>query len=151
MQNPVLPDTRPASVADAKDLTHIRAQCFHETWQEKTFADMINDTKNICLIIPGTAYVLAQKIPPEAELITIAVMPEHRRRGIAQNLLSHLWQILQSDGIHALYLEVNETLTGAQNLYRKIGFESTGRRKGYYQNSRGIREDAILMRLQTPL
>ncbi len=112
---------------------------------------MLAEPQNLCLIIPNIAYALAQKIPPEAELITIAVAPEYRRNGLAENLLIKLWQDLQHEGISTFHLEVNETLAGARALYQKLGWETVGRRKNYYQNSAGIREDAILMRWQTPI
>jgi len=149
MQNRKLmqPDIRIATAADATDLAAIRAQCFNKSWDEKTFSDLFASPDIICLTIPNIAYALAQKIPPESELITIAVAPAHRRRGIAENLLQNLWQNLLQHGIHTIHLEVSENLIPAQNLYKKLGFQPIGRRTNYY----GAGQDAILMRLERPL
>jgi len=141
------PDIRIATTADAPDLTAIRAQCFNKSWDEKTFSDILNNPNIICLIAPNIAYALVQKISPESELITIAVAPAHRRRGIAENLLQNLWQNLLKHGIDTIHLEVSEKLIPAQNLYKKLGFQPIGRRTNYY----GVGQDAILMRLERPL
>lgn len=151
MPNPILPDHRLATPADAQNLHHIRSQCFHDAWSVDSFQTMLADEKHICLIISDVAYILALKIRPEAELITLAVVPEFQRRGIGEQLLSQLINHLNHQEIHTLHLEVNETLIPARHLYEKMGFQVVGHRPGYYLNSTGIREDAILMRLETPL
>lgn len=151
MQNPALPDIRVATVADAGNLAVIRAQCFDNAWNIDGFAEMLGQAGAICLIAPDIAYALARKISPEAELITIAVVPEFRRRGIAENLIHQLWHSLRADGIETLHLEVNHKSLPARELYAKMGFSEVGRRRDYYLDSLGERHDAILMRLQTPL
>ncbi len=138
-------NARPITMDDAADLFFIRGQCFEKNWNLKTFEETIAQPEFVGFIIPQTAYIIAQKIPPEAELITIAVAPAHRRQGIAEILLKNLWQNLRQQDIHTLHLEVNEKLTPARTLYEKLGFEPTGRRADYY----GTGEDAILMRLQS--
>ncbi|HRJ12260.1 MAG TPA: GNAT family N-acetyltransferase [Alphaproteobacteria bacterium] len=147
----MLYNLRLANVDDADDLSAIRSACFDSAWTPETFTNMLRDDKNFCLLIPDTAYALVQKIPPEAELITIAVVPAARRRGIAENMLIRTWQELQQHGIHTLHLEVNERLAAARQLYEKLGFQTTGRRNGYYPNKAGSPDDAILMKLETPL
>lgn len=151
MPNPILPDCRAATVDDAENLSHIRSQCFHEHWSAASFQTMLSDQKHICLIIPDIAYILVLKIPPEAELITLAVVPEFRRQGIAERLLEQIIHNLKDEQIHTLHLEVNETLLPARHLYEKAGFQAVGCRPGYYLNSAGTREDAILMLRETPL
>lgn len=138
---------RDANVDDAADLAAMRAACFDKTWEVKEFTELLKKPDMICLIIPQTAYAIAQCIPPEAELITIAVVPEFRRQGIAENLLQQIWQTLQDRDIHLLHLEVNEKLAAARALYEKLGFTAVGRRADYY----GPGQDAILMRRETPV
>jgi ribosomal-protein-alanine N-acetyltransferase len=145
------PNIRIGTIDDASDLAAIRAACFDTAWPVESFATMLANPNYSCLLIPNVAYALVQKISPEAELISIAVVPDARRRGIAEKLLRQIWQSLQSDGIDTLHLEVNEQLTEARALYQKTGFESVGRRAQYYQKPDKIAEDAILMRLQTQL
>ena len=144
-------DVRLASAADAADLAAIRSACFHNAWQENEFTELFNKPEIFCLIIPGIAYALVQMIPPESELITIAVRPEYRRMGMAKNLFRQIWKLLGEHGIDTLHLEVNEELTAARALYESAGFLPVGRRPGYYQSSTGQTKDAILLTLKTPL
>jgi [ribosomal protein S18]-alanine N-acetyltransferase len=77
----------------------------------------------------------------DAHVTNIAVARSHQRRGIATRLLAELaWAALQH-GSTALTLEVRVSNTGAQELYRRFGFESAGVRAKYYENV----EDAIVM------
>jgi ribosomal-protein-alanine N-acetyltransferase len=138
---------RNATLDDVADLSAIRGACFDKLWIESTFAEMLQRPKIICLIAPGVAYAMVQKIPPEAEIITIAVSPEHRRQGIAEHMLREICARLSAEGITTLHLEVSEKLIAAQKLYAKIGFAPSGRRAGYYLSSSGERADAILMQL----
>ena len=146
-----LPDLRAARAADAEDLSAIRAACFDKAWAPTEFSEMLIRPETLCVTLPKIAYVLAQKIPPEAEIITIAVVPEFRRQGIAENLLRELCRALANEKINTLHLEVSEKLAAAHALYEKIGFMPVGRRKNYYVNSSGEKTDAILMCLSLPV
>lgn len=81
-------------------------------------------------------------IDRDAHVSTICVHPGHRRKGLGEYLLSSLL----ADGIRrhaeAATLEVRVSNFGAQELYRKYGFEVTGRRRRYYRDNH---EDALLM------
>lgn len=151
MPNPTQHNLRQASVADAADMASIRAACFDTTWTAQEFQSILNHQHTLSWLIPGIAYALVQMIAPEAELLTIATRPSHRRMGIAQMLLQKTIEDLQTRGIHTLHLEVNEHLADARALYQKTGFVATGRRKDYYLMKNGKRADAILMKHQTPL
>ena len=151
MQNLPLLNWRHASLNDVADLSAIRAACFDKLWIDSTFAEMLQRPEIVCLIIPDIAYVLAQKILPEAEIITIAVMPDRRRMGIAEKMLREICQIFVGADIHTLHLEVSEKLPAARALYEKIGFVPSGRRPRYYVSSSGETADAILMRLDLPV
>jgi ribosomal-protein-alanine N-acetyltransferase len=78
----------------------------------------------------------------ECHISTVAVSPEHRRKGIGQALLITALQHSQSIGAVMATLEVRPSNTGAIELYKKFGFEETGRRKRYYRDNG---EDAIIM------
>jgi ribosomal-protein-alanine N-acetyltransferase len=81
-----------------------------------------------------------------AHINTLAVRPDCRRRGVAEQLLVRLidWSIEQ--GAQELTLEVRESNVAAQALYAKFGFDVVGHRKRYYANND---EDALIM--TTPL
>lgn len=82
--------------------------------------------------------VIRQTAPDEAEILNIAVDPAHRRRGLARKLLASAFRSPRT-----FFLEVRQSNTSAQALYRSFGFTRCGRRPGYYRHPD---EDAILMR-----
>ncbi len=82
--------------------------------------------------------VSRQTAPGEREILSLAVEPEMRRRGIARTLLRQ--EISRFPG--SWFLEVRESNTPAINLYRSMGFQEIGRRSGYYS---APAESAIVM------
>ena len=80
-------------------------------------------------------------VDEEAHVSNIAVHPEHRRVGIATQLLGALARVTIERGCVAWTLEVRASSTGAQELYRSFGFAPAGIRARYYEGT----EDAIVM------
>lgn len=91
------------------------------------------------------AAALVRVIVDEAELLTLATAPAHRRRGLAGAVLAKAESHARDAGAATLFLEVAADNTGACALYAKSGYQETGRRPGYYH--RGDRQPvaAILM------
>lgn len=71
-------------------------------------------------------------------LMTIAVDPEYRRRGIGSALLKHCEDAFP--GKH-FYLNVDSENQAAIKLYEKAGYRQTGSEPAYYLNG----HDAIIM------
>jgi ribosomal-protein-alanine N-acetyltransferase len=93
---------------------------------------------------PVTAFLVANVVPPEAELETVAVAFDAQRRGIGGLLLRTLIQMLRTNLVNTLVLEVRASNTTARNFYQENGLQEIGRRPRYYANPE---EDAISMRL----
>ncbi|MEQ9315152.1 MAG: N-acetyltransferase, partial [Henriciella sp.] len=89
--------------------------------------------------------ILIQRTPPDAEILTLAVSPAHRRRGLAAQLLRQAAQLLGPYGVDRLLLDVAADNDGAITFYKASGFLADGRRKNYYQRGSGQSVDAILM------
>ena len=85
-------------------------------------------------------------IVDEAHVATVATHPDHRRQGIGRRLLAHALRQIMQDGARSSFLEVRESNLAAQEMYRKFGYETTGRRRHYYRDND---EDAILMNLDS--
>lgn len=75
----------------------------------------------------------------DAHLLLLAVRPSHRRCGVATSLLAWLETVGRRGGIRSVHLEVREIAAAARALYTRLGFQQTGRVKGYYEGS----EDAL--------
>jgi ribosomal-protein-alanine N-acetyltransferase len=79
----------------------------------------------------------------QAEILTVGVVPQARRRGIGTKLVHALVQGARDRGAHELFLEVRVDNDAARRLYEREGFTVLGRRRGYYDNGR---VDAVVMR-----
>ncbi|RYE84895.1 MAG: N-acetyltransferase [Hyphomicrobiales bacterium] len=91
-------------------------------------------------------FVMSRLAADEAEILSIVVAGGRRRAGLGQTLLStHLAQ-LAARGTARLFLEVEEGNAPAIGLYRRLGFETVGRREGYYPKPDGSRAAALVMR-----
>ncbi len=88
--------------------------------------------------------IVAWLLVDEAHIATIATHPDFRRQGIASKLLIRTLQSMMNEGALTSVLEVRESNSAAQEMYRKFGFEESGRRPRYYRDNN---EDAILMTL----
>lgn len=88
--------------------------------------------------------IVAWLLVDEAHIATIATHPDFRRQGIASKLLIRTLQSMMNEGALTSVLEVRESNSAAQGMYRKFGFEESGRRPRYYRDNN---EDAILMTL----
>ena len=95
--------------------------------------------------LEGTA--VFQLILDEASLLNLTLEPECRGRGLGRRLLEDSLSLLKSQGAAFCYLEVRSQNQPALGLYRRLGFEETGRRRGFYQSPP---DDALLMRLSFP-
>jgi len=78
----------------------------------------------------------------EAELLKISVALEHRRQGIAAQLVEYTLCYLAEQGVGRCFLELRAANLPAFALYERFGFRRVGLRKNYYASPL---EDAILM------
>ena len=91
------------------------------------------------------AFVLAQTIAGEADILTIATHPSYRRRGYARQLVEALLHRLGERGTSRVTLDVAEDNLAARQMYAALGFAIDGRRPGYYRTGRDSPVDGILM------
>jgi ribosomal-protein-alanine N-acetyltransferase len=77
----------------------------------------------------------------KGHVVSIAVMPQHRRKGIAQGLIKRALEGMEYYKAKQCFLEVRVTNDVAISLYKKLGFEVTRTINGYYSDG----EDAYVM------
>ena len=92
-------------------------------------------------------FALCRVAADEAELLTIAVDPEERRRGAGRALLTAVIDHARTASARSLFLEVGADNPAALALYGKAGLQAVGHRKAYYRRGEGPPADAIIMRL----
>lgn len=131
------------------DMARLHAQSFTQprSWSEAEFAALLAAPGAI-LVAEPQGFALGRAIAGEAELLTLAVAPEARRRGVGRRLLAgFLAEAAARDG-RRVFLEVAADNAAALALYRATGFAEAGRRRGYYARSDGQRTDALVMSVQ---
>jgi [ribosomal protein S18]-alanine N-acetyltransferase len=75
----------------------------------------------------------------QAEILTLAVVPAARRRGVGAALLQAVMQAAAARGAAALFLEVSTANDAARALYARAGFCEVGRRCRYYADGTDAR------------
>jgi [ribosomal protein S18]-alanine N-acetyltransferase len=83
----------------------------------------------------------------EEELLLLGVIPEYRRSGIGQFIISNLLMAAGSRGANRLVLEMRRD-NPAESLYRNNGFSPIGIRPDYYRRTGGQSIDAITFECQ---
>ena len=97
--------------------------------------------------IIGYAAVLVVAPGVEADVLTVAVLPDYARQGIAQHFMDELEKWSFAKQASAMMLEVGTNNSGAIALYKKLGYQNISTRQGYY----GPGLDALVMRKEFDL
>ena len=140
---------RKMTVEDVPAVIDLDQKSFSLPWPERSFRfELTDNPASRCWVadLDGkvVAMIVVWLIVDEAHVATIATHPDYRRQGIGRRLLAHALRHLIRDGARSSFLEVRESNIAAQEMYRKFGYEVTGRRRRYYKDND---EDAILMNL----
>lgn len=93
-----------------------------------------------------TGFVLSRRAADTAEMLTVAVVPGARRKGIGGALLASHLAGLAAKGAKLLFLEVEAENRAALALYRRFDFQQVGERKAYYRKADGNRAAALILR-----
>lgn len=91
---------------------------------------------------PCAGFTLVRAAPGEEELLLVAVMPEHRGRGLGEKLVRQAIEDARTRKAERLFLETRHN-NPAIGLYRTLGFQPIGVRKDYYRGSDSKKLDAI--------
>lgn len=124
----------------------LEAICFRDPWSEKSVASELNNPLSHWLVAVEDdavlGYIGSQTVLDESDMMNVAVSPAHRRKGIAEALVSALADALREKGSVKLTLEVRASNAPAITLYEKLDFKPIGLRKNYYRNPK---EDALIL------
>ena len=131
-----------ATPLDAGLLVALHKSCFPRPWDEAAMATFIASPDTLCLLgsinddteRAPAGFLIARKAADEAELLTLAVVPERRRAGVGRALLTAAMAMLGESGAKQLFLEVEEGNDAAVELYRSLGATAIGRRARYYEH-----------------
>lgn len=135
------------TAAHVSSVAELEKVCFSAPWSENSVASELNNPLALWLVAVENdrlaGYIGSQSVEGEADVMNVAVHPDFRRRGIAEELCRQLVSVLNERDVHSLTLEVRASNAPAIALYEKLCFTLVGRRPNYYRHPK---EDALIMR-----
>lgn len=134
---------RPIKREDLSAVCEIERLSFEDPYPQSLIGNLYgwNSDTSFVAEMEGkiVGYVMASTSRSMGHLISIAVIPSHRGRGIGGRLVSVLLQLFRDMDIPSIFLEVRSSNRAARIFYEGIGFKLERTIPRYYGN-----EDAII-------
>jgi Fur family ferric uptake transcriptional regulator len=142
----------PARFRDASQLATLHADCFSEAWSASAFESLLDSNNVVARTVRDKdaqtcGFILISVAADEGEILTIGVSREHRRKGLGRALIVAAAAEACAGGARTLFLEVDAGNAPALSLYRQLGFEEAGLRRGYYRNCDSVADALVLRRI----
>ena len=136
----------PMDRSHIEQIAALERECFSTPWSEAMLTEVLFDSQASFIVAESEdggvlGYAGLQVVLDEGYIDNIAVEPNARRHGVADELLDVFCRFGEAN-LAFLTLEVRSSNAPAIALYRKHGFEEAGRRKNYYTKPT---EDAVIM------
>lgn len=129
--------------------THAAAFDSERPWRAEEFAGFL--AQPFCFVTgDARAFALVRVLADEAELLTLATHPDHRRQGLAAAVMNGWMAEAARRGAARAWLEVAADNGAAQALYARAGFQVSGCRSGYYRRDGRAPADALVMTCDLP-
>jgi [ribosomal protein S18]-alanine N-acetyltransferase len=128
---------------DIDRVSIIEQASFKDPYPSYFLSDLARDNPETFLVLTLNEEIVGYGVVDHWDdhdhLISIAIRPDSRRKGLGEALLMELEKRLSKE--RPLKLEVRQSNHPAIQLYLKMGFTKTGSAEGYYSDG----EDAIIM------
>jgi tRNA threonylcarbamoyladenosine biosynthesis protein TsaB len=136
---------------DVSVLAALHAQAFARPWDANALHSLLAGP-GVFAFAAASGFVLARAAAGEAEILTLAVIPSARGRGLGRDLMQAAALHAAAMGAQSLFLEVGTDNPAALALYNGLGFMRAGSRKGYYSDSHSQGGgDALVLKAALPL
>ncbi len=128
---------------DIERVSILEQASFNDPYPSYFLSELARDNPDTFLVLTLNNKIVGYGIidhwDDHDHLISIAVHPDNRRKGLGEAILAELEKRSSKD--RPLKLEVRQSNAAAIQLYLKLGFMKTGLADGYYTDG----EDAIIM------
>lgn len=132
------PQFNAASARDAAAIAALHAASFRRGWGEDEVYGLLADraviTHRAMIRQTLVGFIMSRLAADEAEILSVAIAPARRGRGLSPPLLDVHLRTLAGHAVRAVFLEVDEHNAPARRLYSRAGFREVGRRQGYYES-----------------
>ncbi len=144
--NPLDIAVRPMTEKDLEAVLAIENDSFSHPWNRDHFHDELKSAYAFPLVAIDQegriiGYITPRLFLDEGHIHNVAVHRAFRGKGVGRLLVQRVLGDCRKRGGATVFLEVRFSNAVAIELYRRLGFVETGRRRQYYANG----EDAILM------
>jgi [ribosomal protein S18]-alanine N-acetyltransferase len=133
------PKLSAARVGDAAAIAALHAASFRRGWGEGEVYQLLMDAAvvghRVMIRHTMAGFIISRLAAGEAEILSVAIAPARRGRGLSRTLLDFHLRTLSGLGVRAVFLEVDEHNEPARRLYDRAGFHEVGRRAGYYEGA----------------
>ena len=130
---------------DVSLLAALHASAFADAWTKPAICELLA-APGVFVFFSGDGFVMGRAAGGEAEILTLAVRPEARGKGLGRALIAAMAAHAHGMGAGVVFLEVGDDNPAALALYAGLGFERVGQRKGYYAG-----KDASVLKAPLPL
>lgn len=138
---------REMQIDDLEQVMVIENENFSTPWTEAGFFSFLIRNDTLFLVAEEDEQILgycgAVTVLDEGDITNVAVVKNRRNQGIGSMLVDALIRETEKAGVSRLFLEVRVSNESAIHLYGKLGFETSGLRKNYYE---APTEDALVMK-----
>jgi len=134
----------PAADGDLARVARLAARCFDDPWSEDAVAGTASAPGGLLRVVrlphgeELAGYLLGVFVAPELSVLSLAVAPELRRRGLGRALVADAARV---SGALQVWLEVRAGNAGARGFYHALRFSQVATRRRYYPDG----EDAVLL------
>jgi [ribosomal protein S18]-alanine N-acetyltransferase len=139
-----------AGPRDSAAIAALHGVSFQRGWSENELEQLLSDRSVIAhRALNGQAlagFILSRFAAGEAEILSVAIDPSRRGKGLARALLDLHMRRLAGLGVRAIFLEVGKDNMPALKLYRRAGFREVGQRPGYYPQGPSGAVTALVLR-----
>ncbi|MDN5709453.1 MAG: ribosomal protein S18-alanine N-acetyltransferase [Planococcus sp. (in: firmicutes)] len=138
---------RKMTIHDVNEVYEIEKQSFTLAWTKEAFEQEMLKNEFAYYGLAETqervvGYCGMWLVMDEAHITNIAISPKERGRKFGEALMREAIETAKAQGAKLMTLEARVSNIAALNLYKKLGFQNGGIRKGYYTDNQ---EDAIVM------
>ncbi len=151
-------ELRKFTMNDLASVTKINMVCLPENYTDIFFVDLYRRYPETFIVAEENAQVVGyimcrvevglsnlgfSGIVKKGHVVSVAVMPEHRRKGIGKALIKQAIEGMKQYGAKQCFLEVRVTNQEGISLYKQLGLAVSRTIHGYYADG----EDSYVMTL----
>jgi ribosomal-protein-alanine N-acetyltransferase len=143
---------RKFSLNDLQSVMQINRVCLPENYTDFFFVDLFHRFPELfivaesagevvgyimCRLETGLSNLGLRGLVKKGHIVSVAVLPQHRRHGVGEALVTKALEAVKLYNAKQCYLEVRVSNDEAIRLYKKLGFEVTRTMHGYYADGEG--------------